>query len=192
MVGSWTFRSHGGVSMLNDLGHNHGTLKGGPVWERFPFEPYNKREFFINGARVATTELGGESSDVQLVTTPQGTQQLTIGNMISESRGTCHLTQRDGFHGELDELRIWNAPRTRENVLDSMFTRLGEIPKGMAVYLPFDDDATVTGVSASALVVHQTEYAGKAILRDASENNWHITPLTDSPLCALPTYAPVG
>jgi hypothetical protein len=45
-----------------------------------------------------------------------------------------------GFHGDIDELRIWNYPKTESQISESMCKSLSGIESGLMAYWNFDED----------------------------------------------------
>jgi hypothetical protein len=197
LIASWSCRKAGGFSVEDDLGRNHGKLRGLKWgWVLTPYEPDHQLSIFVNGQRVRPS-MPDEATGAWLAQVPPaGPHQLTLGNvLVSSGRDpdsdddTRFLGMEHGFRGELDELRIWNTPRTKENVCDSLHTRLTDIPADMAVYLPFDDvDAETSSAGSSP----QGLGAADAILADASINCWHLTPLFGAAPAKVPSEAPIS
>lgn len=94
---------------------------------------------------------------------------------------TRFLGLSQNFSGQLDEMRIWNVPRTKENITDTMNARLSEVPVEMAVYLPFDTEIQGTSIMGY-----------KGLLVDQSINCWHLTPLHEAIPLDIPSDAPVS
>ncbi|KAJ0299702.1 hypothetical protein Brms1b_013025 [Colletotrichum noveboracense] len=164
MIGSWPCREGGGVSLVDDMNRNHGKFQGELSWQ-----PEAKEMRFLEQA------------------SPTGPHQLSIGNVLMDyGNEECRfLRPGPGFCGEFDELRIWNTPRTRENICDSMNTSLTETTADLAVYLPFHDETAVNSPGNSPQGSH-------AVLTDTSANCWHLTPLFGSEANAVSSQAPVG
>ncbi|KAL8852450.1 MAG: hypothetical protein Q9221_002680 [Calogaya cf. arnoldii] len=169
LIGAWSFRDAEGFVLVDDSGRNHGKLKGDPEWILSPYEPDHQLSIFINGIRTKTSQ--GPNS--LLLKHPAGPHQLTLGNSIHGDKVTRFLALGNTFTGEFDELRIWNTPRTKENICDAMNSRLSEVPTDMAVYLPFDD----LHFSKSSTNTTTKDFG---ILTDASINCWHLTPLHEA------------
>ncbi|KAF9879435.1 hypothetical protein CkaCkLH20_02978 [Colletotrichum karsti] len=184
LLGWWSFRNVSGSSIVDELGRNHGKLKGQAAWVPSPFEADNQLRIFVNGVPVDVNR-SGQVPDL-LKDEPVGTHQLTLGNIMLGDDTTRYLGEANNFRGKLDELRIWSTPRTRENICDSMHTRLPNVPSDMAVYLSFDNQDSVIrlpGVSESG---------ESAILIDDSINCWHLTALHGGSPKKVPSSAPIG
>ncbi|KAL3295215.1 Concanavalin A-like lectin/glucanases superfamily protein [Colletotrichum asianum] len=187
MVGSWSCRKGGGVSLVDDLNRNHGKFQGELSWVRSPYDPDSQLSFHINASEVKHKQPEAKEMRFLEQASPTGPHQLSIGNVLMDyGNEECRfLRPGPGFCGEFDELRIWNTPRTRENICDSMNTSLTETTADLAVYLPFHDERAVNSPGNSSQGSH-------AVLTDTSANCWHLTPLFGSEANAVSSQAPVG
>ncbi|KAI8316376.1 hypothetical protein K4K61_007280 [Colletotrichum sp. SAR11_59] len=187
MVGSWSCRKGGGVSLVDDLNRNHGKFQGELSWVRSPYDPDSQLSFHINASEVKHKQPEAKEMRFLEQASPTGPHQLSIGNVLMDyGNEECRfLRPGPGFCGEFDELRIWNTPRTRENICDSMNTSLTETTADLAVYLPFHDETAVNSPGNSSQGSH-------AVLTDTSANCWHLTPLFGSEANAVTSQAPVG
>ncbi|CCT73221.1 uncharacterized protein FFUJ_10097 [Fusarium fujikuroi IMI 58289] len=187
VIGSWSGRDASGYSLLNDLGRNHGKFKGeGLGWVISPYKPDLQLSVFVNGVRVKYQQPSDSHRALLAQATPVGPHQLTLGNALAAGGNddTRFLCLADNFTGEFDELRIWNVPRTRENICDSMHTRLTDVSSDVAAYLPFDETANLA-----------TDTAGQgqnSILLDTSVNCYNLTPLLGGGVRKKASEAPVG
>ncbi|KAJ0377245.1 hypothetical protein COL26b_004434 [Colletotrichum chrysophilum] len=187
MIGSWSCREGGGVSLVDDLNRNHGKFQGELSWVRSPYDPDSQLSFHINASEVKHKQPEAKEMRFLEQASPTGPHQLSIGNVLMDyGNEECRfLRPGPGFCGEFDELRIWNTPRTRENICDSMNTSLTETTADLAVYLPFHDERAVNSPGNSPQGSH-------AVLTDTSANCWHLTPLLGSEANAVSSQAPVG
>ncbi|KAJ0367784.1 hypothetical protein COL154_003005 [Colletotrichum chrysophilum] len=187
MTGSWSCREGGGVSLVDDLNRNHGKFQGELSWVRSPYDPDSQLSFHINASEVKHKQPEAKEMRFLEQASPTGPHQLSIGNVLMDyGNEECRfLRPGPGFCGEFDELRIWNTPRTRENICDSMNTSLTETTADLAVYLPFHDERAVNSPGNSPQGSH-------AVLTDTSANCWHLTPLLGSEANAVSSQAPVG
>ncbi|KAH0425359.1 hypothetical protein CcaCcLH18_11015 [Colletotrichum camelliae] len=187
IIGSWSCREGGGVSLVDDLNRNHGKFQGKLSWMRSPYDPDSQLSFHINASEVKHKQPKPEEKRFLEQAAPTGPHQLSIGNVLMDhGNEECRfLRPHPGFCGEFDELRIWNTPRTRENICDSMNTSLTETTADLAVYLPFHDEKAANSPGDSSQGSH-------AVLTDTSANCWHLTPLFGSEAHAVPSQAPVG
>lgn len=182
LIASYPGTEAGGFLMMDALGRNNGKLKGDPTWALSPYEPDHQLSIYVNGR----AEPKGQVVDCNMLQTPAGPHQLTLGNSIHGDGDTRYLVLANNFCGEIDEWRIWNVPRTMENICDSMHTWLSEIPAEVAVYLPFDCPDTASSVPGSSTVDNI------GILADASDNCWHLKPLNGATVVGVPSEAPIG
>ncbi|KAG8525628.1 uncharacterized protein KY384_009272 [Bacidia gigantensis] len=179
-IGSWSFRDAEGVSLTSDSGRNHGKLKNEPDWILSPYSPDHRLSVFVNGKRTNTSH----TAENTLLKQPSGPHQLTLGNALHGSGETRFLAMENAFRGQLDELRIWNVPRTNENITDAMNSRLAEVSVDLAVYLPFDDELETSEQTPLAKYFR--------ILADASINCWHLSPLHEVHPLKVASDAPVS
>ena len=135
-IGAWSFKDAESVVLTDDMGRNHGKLKNDPDWVLSKYEPDHQNSVFINGYSHTTENIPAEPIALKV---PAGRHQLTLGNVLHGDKITRFLGISKCFQGEFDELRIWNVPRTKENITYAMNSRLSEVPVDIAVYLPFDD-----------------------------------------------------
>ncbi|KAH9234608.1 hypothetical protein K456DRAFT_1724175 [Colletotrichum gloeosporioides 23] len=187
MIGSWPCREGGGVSLVDDMNRNHGKFQGELSWVRSPYDPDSQLSFHINASEVKHKQPEAKEMRFLEQASPTGPHQLSIGNVLMDyGNEECRfLRPGPAFCGEFDELRIWNTPRTRENICDSMNTSLTETTADLAVYLPFHDETAVNSPGNSPQGSH-------AVLTDTSANCWHLTPLFGSEANAVSSQAPVG
>ncbi|KAH8729939.1 hypothetical protein BGZ61DRAFT_530066 [Ilyonectria robusta] len=190
-IASWSCRDAGGFSLVDDLGRNHGKFKGNLRWLLSPYKPDHQLSVFVNGTRVKHEQPNATHGALLAQAAPAGPHQLTLGNALvvagadDDNQGRFLGLPVD-FCGEFDEMRIWNVPRTRENICDSLHTRLTEVPADMAVYLPFDDANAETSPGSPA------QGDDDAILADASVNCFHLTPLFGAATARVASEALVG
>jgi len=52
MIGSWSCRDAGSFSLIDDLGRNHGKLKGNLRWVLSPYKSDHQLSVFVNATRV--------------------------------------------------------------------------------------------------------------------------------------------
>ncbi|KAF7534354.1 hypothetical protein G7054_g6291 [Neopestalotiopsis clavispora] len=182
LMASWACRDAAGTRMTDECQRNHGKLKGSPVWIVSPYRRDLSLKVYLDGIHASFAWATGTG----ILPIPAGKHQLTLGNCIKGDDNTRYLALADGFSGEMDELRIWNTPRTRENICDSMHSRLVEIPSDVAVYLPFEP------LEFAGRLADDISESEHTILRDASINCWHLTALNDAEPSEVPSDAPIG
>ncbi|KAF5620263.1 hypothetical protein F52700_11585 [Fusarium sp. NRRL 52700] len=187
VIGSWSCRDASGYSLVNDLGRNHGKFQGEEIgWVISPYKPDLQLSIFVNAIRIEHKQLSDSHRALLTQTTPAGPHQLTFGNVLvaGGSDDTRFLGLADNFTGEFDELRVWNVPRSREDICDSMHTRLLEVTSDIAIYLPFDE----SGNTGSDIAGQGTN----TILLDKSVNRYSLTPLLGAGIRKRLSHAPVG
>lgn len=82
---------------------------------------------FVNGIRIESGRFSG-AMDIDK-------SDLFIG------RGDPQWSSGEYFHGELDEIRIWNVARSQKEIQATMNTPLTGKEKGLVAYWNFDDGA---------------------------------------------------
>ncbi|MFE7131708.1 LamG-like jellyroll fold domain-containing protein [Streptomyces sp. NPDC057638] len=103
-----------------------------------------------------------------------GGDQLTLGAR------NINGTHDQFYRGALEDVRLWRAARTAEQILDSLFTRLKGDKQDLLGYWPFDSDSTTAGVAPET-----------AALQDQSLRGNHLAPGTTNPALTLST-APIS
>jgi hypothetical protein len=90
----------------------------------FVFTPGDSMRFYIDSIEVTSEVAPMASID-------SNTDSLRIG--LSQSG--------NAFTGSIDELRIWNTPRSLASIQQTLFTILPENDSGLVLYYSFDDNA---------------------------------------------------
>ncbi len=121
LLANWPMSEGQGKYLYDQTGDNNGVL---PIeaWVESP-QPKLKEQllFFIDGAYVPHTESEFSAENQQ--------EQFTLGGIKTQDSTTDH------FLGTLEEVRIWNQPRTNEEITDNAFGRLkGEWDQLLANY----------------------------------------------------------
>jgi hypothetical protein len=62
-----------------------------------------------------------------------GKTQFSVGGRMTDS------SSNSSFSGEMEEVRIWNKWREKEQLMDNLFTRLKKDNHDLIAYYPFDD-----------------------------------------------------
>jgi hypothetical protein len=182
LVGNYSFTSPEGRVLLDDNDRHHGKLRGEPEWTSSPFSGDAKLSIYINGVRQDFTRA---TTQGDLLKTPHGPHQLTLGNTIHGGDNFRYFAARSNFKGEYDELRIWEVARSRESICDALCSRLTEVPPEIAVYLPFDKTVIPTTLPENAMV-HVPS------ILDESINCWHLSVVHGGTPMLVPSGAPVG
>ncbi len=123
LVAHWRFSEGRDRYIYDDAGENHGTVEVANGWTDSP-NPRSPGEMtiYVDGAAVST--VSGEQG------LPPDRHQFTLGGRITQSGGRDEL-----YSGVLEEVRVWNRPRTAEQISDNAFGRLkGEWEQLLANY----------------------------------------------------------
>ncbi|KAJ4141752.1 hypothetical protein NW768_000969 [Fusarium equiseti] len=188
LLASWSCHDASDLSLVDDLGRNNGRFKGAKIhWTLSPYKPDLRLSVFVNGIRVDSQRPSDSQTTFLKEAVPAGPHQLTIGNVLvaGGNDDARFLRLPQNFRGEFDELRIWNIPRARESICDSMHTSLTEMTSEIAAYFQFNDEVTEATSKT-------TEVTNKAILLDSSFNCCHLTPLFGAGIGKVTSQAPVG
>jgi signal transduction histidine kinase/ligand-binding sensor domain-containing protein/DNA-binding response OmpR family regulator len=84
---------------------------------------------YFNGRLVGTNGYEGSFAGV-------ATNWVYLLGMANEREPST-----DGFHGQIDEFRVWDSTRTEQQIRDGLFTRLTGSEAGLAGLWNFDDPA---------------------------------------------------
>jgi ligand-binding sensor domain-containing protein len=90
---------------------------------------------FVNGVEVAK---GSSGKDIHISKLP-----LMIGGHPED------VSMEGFFSGEMDEVRIWKAVRTQDEIKKNMFSRLSGNESGLVGYWNFDDPNEINDLSKS-------------------------------------------
>lgn len=71
--------------------------------------------------------------------------RLVVGNAFDHN---------NAFDGVVDEIRIWNTARTRDQIRAAMNTEVKKVPAGLTGYWPLDGDGSDRSGNGNALVPH--------------------------------------
>ncbi len=147
LISYWRMTEGKGSYLYDDVSENHGVSHNG-LWVDSPQTNQDGQfQLYVDGTP--------ESHDTPAGFSPEGFDQLTIGAVQNSSGFKNH------FKGTLEEIRIWNAPRTNEQITDNAFGRLkGEWEQLLANYT-FDQPVSQTdnqvqdaGVNSVQLAIH--------------------------------------
>ena len=86
----------------------------------------------------------GKTMTVLVNGQPIGSQRFTGQIQIDDSdlmigKGDPDYSMGEYFHGDIDEIRIWNVARSPEQLRAAMNGRLSGKEPGLVAYWPFDD-----------------------------------------------------
>ena len=152
LLAYWRMTEAKNKYIYDDANTNHGVIQDETksTWVESPDDGLPKYTLYIDGQAL--------SCETTHYTSPTSLDQISLaGYQSSTSIHTACL------HGVLEEIRIWNLPRTAEQISDNGFTRLkGEREQLLANYT-FDDKLPA-----------QTDMAQK-IIHDSSQTAAHLT-----------------
>lgn len=140
LISHWRIAAGEGKYLYDNVGESHGVAPDASGWTGSPqANRPGMFVFYVDGSPVATSSTEGHS--------PTGVDQLSLGG-VKTGGGS-----QDHFSGVLEEIRIWNLPRSAEQITDNAFGRLkGEWEQLLANYT-FDtpmSGATVLDASTSS------------------------------------------
>lgn len=137
LVAWWTFPEKEGASTADACETFPAKLRGARR-VRTPDPKGNRATFYLDGdPEPAHIAFAGYAQP-----TYTDEKQATLAGRL---HGT---TVSNAYAGSLDEVRIWKTCRTREQVLDNMFTRLRGETGDLVAYYPFDGASTEPGAKA--------------------------------------------
>ncbi|MEO1352281.1 MAG: LamG-like jellyroll fold domain-containing protein [Cyanobacteria bacterium J06635_15] len=163
LISHWRMTEGKGKYLYDDVSENHGVVDGG-TWTDSPQTNHDGQfQFYVDGSLKSHTP--------PTVITAQGVDQLSIGGIKKSAS-----SYSDHFKGTLEEIRIWNVPRTNEQITDNAFGRLkGEWEQLLANYT-FDQPINQTGNK----------------VQDTSVNSAHLTIQNETMLKEVLSTAPIA
>ncbi len=129
----WQLEENEGNIGADGRGNYHAVIRGA-TWIKDPRPEASGFDFYINGTLQKTET---PPTGHPLVTSDWGDEQFTLGAKLNTDGANTDIM--DAFAGELEEVRIWQAMRTQEQILDNIFTRLKEDKDKLLAYYTFDD-----------------------------------------------------
>lgn len=163
LVSWWQFSEQSGRLAKDSISGNDLTLTSSTLWTWFDGAAVT---FYVNGLPLPAVGLAAPSH----LATPR---QMRIGGLVADAGGKFAA----GLRGQIDELRLWQGQRTREQILINMSRYLTGAEPGLTGYWRFD-----TG--SGEIVADRTIHRGDAHYRDAAGKVAQITWTSSS--------APVG
>ncbi len=127
LVSWWRFEEREGTKANDSIGQNHAffdDFTSKITWIESPTAPTTALTLYHNDGGPLLTE---EVDDISkyLITT----DQFTLGGLVGK---------RDMLKGELEEVRIWQTARTREQIEDNLFRRINGELDDLIAYYTFD------------------------------------------------------
>lgn len=162
LLSHWRIEEGKGKYLYDEVSENHGVAEGGAWTDSPQINQAGQFQFYVDGTP--------EAHDAPAASTASGVPQFSIGGIKTSGGYGSH------FKGTLEEIRIWNVPRTNEQITDNAFGLLkGEWEQLLANYT-FDKPMS------------QTE--GKA--QDVSVNSIQLTPHNTDMLKEVLSTAPIA
>lgn len=135
LLARWTFEENSG-NVTADLAGGHHLKLRGARWTADPDPSASSFLVYRNGQSIpCDTPAAHPLAD-------WGDDQLTLGAFAKNN------TFSEFFDGTLEEVRLWRTARAREQLLDSLFTRLKGDKQDLVAYWPFDSESTVVTADA--------------------------------------------
>ena len=122
LVSHWRMVEGKDKYLYDNTSENHGVASAG-TWEESPRtgQP-GQFQFYVDGQYEAHETIAGQSIS--------SVNQFSVGGYKTSSSNSS-----DHFKGVLEEIRVWNKPRTNEQITDNTFGRLkGELDQLLANY----------------------------------------------------------
>jgi hypothetical protein len=121
LLSHWRMTEGKGTYLYDNVSENHGVATGGSWVDSPQTNQAGQFQFYVDGSP--------EAHDLPKPINAQGIAQFSIGGTKIINGSQHH------FNGTLDEIRIWNVPRTNEQITDNAFGRLkGEWEQLLANY----------------------------------------------------------
>ena len=151
LLSHWRMAEGQGTHLYDDVGENHGIADGG-AWINSPqTNQPGQFQFYVDGAPVAHDTAAGQAMD--------GIDQLSLGGYKTANAA------KNYFQGALEEIRIWNLPRSNEQITDNAFGRLkGEWEQLLANYTfdtPMTNNQIMDASTTSAALIAENHAEGK-------------------------------
>lgn len=166
IIACWTFSEQEGRVDYDKKGDNNATFRDSDMWIIYHDNANLKLQ--VDGRQEIL-----ESCDSSAFGGFEPTlKQCTIGNMYNRDKAFLYP-----FMGSLDELRIWNQPRTWEQITDNMERNLSGAEANLAGYWRFDagsgkivTDYSLNGNNGEFVSINDTELP-VWVLSDAPVSN---------------------
>ncbi|MEV0535550.1 LamG domain-containing protein [Kitasatospora sp. NPDC050463] len=129
LLACWPFNENAG-NVTTDLGGSFPAKLRGASWTPDVDPQASPLRLYRNGEPLTEGQVTAQNSPAW------GDTQLTLGAGLTGGKPTDLLT------GTLEEVRVWRTVRTREQLLDNLFTRLRGDKQDLLGYWPFDRDST--------------------------------------------------
>lgn len=166
IIACWTFQEQEGRVDYDKKGDSNATFRDSDMW--ILYHDNANLILYIDGKEdilesCDSSAFGGFEPQLK---------QFTIGNMYNRDKAFLYP-----FLGSLDELRIWNEPRTWEQITDNMERKLSGAESNLTGYWRFDagsgkivTDYSVNGNNGKFVSINNTELP-VWVLSDAPVSN---------------------
>lgn len=164
LIAHWEIEENEGTKTCDSAGSHHAKIHGAK-WMRNPDPLSSTLELYSNGTKLET-----EVIPAHLPLQNELPDQFALAAKLTKA-GPKHA-----FKGQVDEVRVWKACRTQEQITDNLFTRLkGEKQYLLANYC-FNDENMAEGIYDLGLHgnhLHQLEeeYQPSSVLSGAPISN---------------------
>lgn len=125
LVSWWRFEEREGTRTNDSNGQNHAALNGNIEWVKDDDPQRSGLTLYHNDGGTLETENLASAGFVA------AQNQFVLGALANS-------TPQEFFNGELEEVRIWKTPRTREQIEDNLFRRLNGEFDDLIAYYTFD------------------------------------------------------
>ncbi len=147
LMSHWRMAEGKGKYLYDEVSENHGVTVGGEWVDSPQSNQVGQFQFYVDGTP--------EAHDTPTNNTAQDVEQFSIGGIKKTNGFGSH------FKGTLEEIRIWNVPRTNEQITDNAFGRLKGEWEQLLVNYTFDklisqttDKVQDSSVNSIQLTIH--------------------------------------
>lgn len=123
LVSWWRFEEREGNSANDSNGQNHASLNGPLEWVKDSDPQSSGLTLYRNDIGTLATE--------KITGLAAAQNQFALGALANTAK-------QEFFNGELEEVRIWKTPRTREQIEDNLFRRINGEYDLLIAYYTFD------------------------------------------------------
>ncbi len=166
IIACWSFEKQEGRVAYDKKGDNNATFRDSDMW--IFYHDNANLVLYVDGREdilesCDNSDFGGFEPKLK---------QCTIGNMYNRDKAFLYP-----FLGIIDELRIWNKPRTQEQITDNMERQLSGAESNMVGYWRFDagsgkivTDYSTNGNNGKFVSINNTELP-EWVLSDSPVSN---------------------
>lgn len=128
LIAWWRCEENDGARVADAKGENHAAVQGAR-WVKNPDPEGSWLSLYYNGTPVDAMPMTPAPNWYE------STPQFTLG----AARSGANIQYP--FHGAMEEIRIWKTPRSQEQILDNLFTRLKGEKEDLIANYSFDEGA---------------------------------------------------